>query len=128
MAETLLKHVFLVLDMETTKLSQKVLIQYNIIWICCYNTTWHLIVLTIHVALSCSAPRSIDCSPETWILFKKHLFTTSHCLIHQFHLLNLVIIYHTPSILLCLFTFLYSYTFKWILLETLLFLHVCAEI
>ena len=31
MVETLLKYVFLVLDMETTKLSQKVLIQYNII-------------------------------------------------------------------------------------------------
>ena len=31
MVETLLKYVFLVLDIETTKLSQKVLIQYNII-------------------------------------------------------------------------------------------------
>ena len=105
MVETLLKYVFLVLDMETTKLWRKVLIRYNIFWICCYKTTWHLIVITKHVVLSCSMPCNIDCSPETWIQFKKHLFTTSHCLIHQSHLWNFVISYDIPSILLCLFTF-----------------------
>ena len=104
--------MFLVLNMGTTKLWEKVLFQCNIIWVCCYKTTLHLIVIIKHVAFSCSRPCSIDYSPETWIQFKKHLFTTSHCLIHQFHLLNFVIIYHIPSVLLCLFT-----VFAWLCLQ-----------
>ena len=126
--KTLLKYVFLVLDMETTKLWQKVLTQYNIIWVCCYNTTWRLIVIIKHVALSCTAPCSIDCSPETQILFKKHLFTTSRCLIDQFHLLNFVIIYHIPSILFCLFTF---FAWSYLHMDTswdTSFLYACVEI
>ena len=128
MVETLLKYVFLVLDMETAKLWQKVLIQYNIFCVCCYKTTWHLIMIIKHVTLSCSTPCSIDCSPETEIQFKKYLFTTLHCLIHQFHFQTLQLFTIFLPYCYVYLPFLHGHTFKWILLEALLFLHVCAEI
>ena len=47
MTETLLKFVLLVLDIEKQKRDKKNWNHYNIIWVCCCNTIWHLIVITL---------------------------------------------------------------------------------
>ena len=49
MIETLLKFTLLVLDMETTKVWSKNWNHYNVIGVCCNNTTGHLIVIINNV-------------------------------------------------------------------------------